>query len=138
LIDGAHEGVGLGDRFLGHVERTRVLLHLVSAQEENVGQAYKTVKHELNAYGGGLEDKPEIVALSQIDVLDQAEIKKKAKELQKACGKPPLLLSAAAHMGMTEALRALRDVIVESAGETALPDRSQHHADDADTDEDDA
>ncbi|WP_137133670.1 GTPase ObgE [Rhizobium sp. FKY42] len=138
LIDGAHEGVGLGDRFLGHVERTRVLLHLVSAQEENVGQAYKTVKHELNAYGGGLEDKPEIVALSQIDVLDQAEVKKKAKELQKACGKPPLLLSAAAHMGITEALRALRDVIVESAGETALPDRSQQASDDFDADEDEA
>lgn len=135
LIDGAHEGVGLGDRFLGHVERTRVLLHLVSAQEENVGQAYKTVKHELNAYGGGLEDKPEIVALSQIDVLDQDEIKKKAKELQKACGKPPLLLSAAAHMGINEALRALRDVIVAASGETALPDRTKQVIEEVDEDE---
>ena len=125
LIEGAHEGVGIGDRFLGHVERTRVLLHLVSAQEEHVGKAYTTVKHELEAYGGGLEDKPEIVALSQIDVLEPAEVKKKAKELQKACGKPPLLLSAAAHMGVTEALRALRDIIVESSAETALPDRSR-------------
>ena len=126
LIEGAHEGVGIGDRFLGHVERTRVLLHLVSAQEEKVGQAYKTVKAELNAYGGGLTDKREIVALSQIDVLDEKELKKKAKELEKACGRPPLLLSAAAHIGMTEALRALRDVIVDASegGETALPDRS--------------
>ena len=98
----------LGTRFLGHVERTRVPLHLVSAQEEKVGQAYKTVKAELNAYGGGLTDKREIVALSQIDVLDEKELKKKAKELEKACGRPPLLLSAAAHIGMTEALRALR------------------------------
>ena len=65
LIEGAHEGVGIGDRFLGHVERTRVLLHLVSAQEENPGKAYKTVRAELEAYGDGLDEKPEIVALSQ-------------------------------------------------------------------------
>ena len=67
LIEGAHEGVGIGDRFLGHVERTRVLLHLVSAQEENPGKAYKTVRGELEAYGHGLAEKPEIVALSQVD-----------------------------------------------------------------------
>ncbi|SOC37485.1 GTP-binding protein [Rhizobium subbaraonis] len=112
LIEGAHEGTGLGDRFLGHVERTRVLLHLVSAQEENVGKAYKTVKNELEAYGGGLTDKPEIVALSQIDVLDEDELKKKSKELQKACGQKPLLLSAITNVGMLDALRALRDEIV--------------------------
>ncbi|MDX3928343.1 MAG: GTPase ObgE [Shinella sp.] len=108
LIEGAHEGTGIGDRFLGHVERTRVLLHLVSAQEEDSAKAYKTVKHELEAYGGGLTDKPEIVALSQIDVLDEAELKKKAKALAKASGRTPLLLSAATGAGMTEALRALR------------------------------
>ena len=121
LIEGAHEGVGIGDRFLGHVERTRVLLHLVSAQEEDVAKAYKTVKHELVAYGGGLEDKPEIVALSQIDVLDEDELKVKAKALAKACGEQPLLLSAATSKGMTEALRALRTVIVaaKSGEETA-------------------
>ena len=126
LIEGAHEGVGIGDRFLGHVERTRVLLHLVSAQEEQVGLAYKTVKHELEAYGGELIGKPEIVALSQIDILDDKERKKKAKELEKACGRPPLLLSAATGEGMTEALRALRDIIVATSddGQTALPDRS--------------
>ncbi|WP_438751233.1 GTPase ObgE [Pararhizobium sp. O133] len=112
LIEGAHDGVGLGDRFLGHVERTRVLLHLVSAQEENVAKAYKTVKHELEAYGGELTGKPEIVALSQIDILDPTELKKKQKELAKVCGKTPLLLSAVVGTGMTEALRALRDIIV--------------------------
>ncbi len=70
-------------------------------------------------------DKAEIVALSQIDVLDEKELKKKAKELEKACGRPPLLISAATHAGMTEVLRALRDIIVSAAGgETALPDRS--------------
>jgi len=126
LIEGAHEGVGIGDRFLGHVERTRVLLHLVSSIEEEVGKAYKTVKTELQAYGGGLTDKREIVALSQIDVLDEKELKKKAKELEKACGQKPFLISAITGTGMTDVLRALRDVIVAaSVGEdTALPNRS--------------
>jgi GTP-binding protein len=112
LIEGAHDGVGLGDRFLGHVERTRVLLHLVSAQEEDVAKAYKTVKYELEAYGGELTGKPEIVALSQIDVLDPTELKKKQKALAKASGQTPLLLSAVVGTGMTETLRALRDIIV--------------------------
>lgn len=112
LIEGAHDGVGLGDRFLGHVERTRVLLHLVSSQEEDVAKAYKTVKYELEAYGGELLDKPEIVALSQIDVLDPTELKKKQKALAKASGQTPLLLSAVVGTGMTETLRALRDIIV--------------------------
>jgi len=114
LIEGAHEGVGIGDRFLGHVERTRVLLHLVSAQEEKVGKAYKTVRHELEAYGNELEDKMEIVALSQIDVLDDATLKKKIKELAKACGRDPFPISAATGKGMTEVLRALREVIAEA------------------------
>lgn len=112
LIEGAHDGIGLGDRFLGHVERTRVLLHLVSSQEEDVAKAYKTVKYELEAYGGELLDKPEIVALSQIDVLDPTELKKKQKALAKASGQTPLLLSAVVGTGMTETLRALRDIIV--------------------------
>jgi GTP-binding protein len=138
LIEGAHEGVGIGDRFLGHVERTRVLLHLVSAVEEKVGQAYKTVKTELEAYGGGLIDKPVIVALSQIDVLDEKELKKKAKELEKASGQTPFLISAVTNKGMTEVLRALRDVIVEASGnnDTALPDRSTPIEEDFVEDED--
>lgn len=114
LIEGAHEGVGIGDRFLGHVERTRVLLHLVSSQEEEVGKAYTTVRRELEAYGSDLGEKVEIVALSQIDVLDDATLKKKTKELAKACGKTPFQISAATGKGMTEVLRALRDVIVEA------------------------
>jgi len=114
LIEGAHEGVGIGDRFLGHVERTRVLLHLVSSQEEKVGKAYTTVRRELEAYGSDLGEKVEIVALSQIDVLDDATLKKKTKELAKACGKTPFLISAVTGKGMTEVLRALRDIIVEA------------------------
>ncbi|MBP1858690.1 GTPase ObgE [Rhizobium herbae] len=122
LIEGAHDGVGLGDRFLGHVERTRVLLHLVSAQEEDVGKAYKTVKHELEAYGGELLGKPEIVALSQIDVLDPTELKKKQKALAKASGQTPLLLSAIVGTGMTETLRGLRDIIVAAQTYTGEED----------------
>ncbi|MGF0539872.1 GTPase ObgE [Agrobacterium sp. ES01] len=127
LIEGAHEGVGIGDRFLGHVERTRVVLHLVSAQEEDVGKAYKTVWHELDAYGHGITDKPEVVALSQVDVLDDAELKKKAKELEEACGRKPLLLSAVTGKGMTDALRALRDVIVAEGTQPVdeVPERVQ-------------
>ncbi len=114
LIEGAHEGIGLGDRFLGHVERTRVLLHLVSCQEENAGKAYKTIRGELAAYGEGLAEKPEIVALSQSDVVDKAELKKKLASLKRACGSTPYVISAVTGDGMIEVLRALRDVIVTS------------------------
>ena len=126
LIEGAHEGVGIGDRFLGHVERTRVLLHLVSAQEENVGKAYKTVRGELEAYGHGLAEKPEIVALSQVDILDAEARKKKAAALKKAAGRAPLPLSAATGEGVEAVLRALMSVVEEAqqgdAGKTAAVD----------------
>src|ERR671913_2554462 len=75
LIEGAHEGAGLGDRFLGHVERCRVLLHLVDGTGEHAGKDYKVVRKELQAYGHGLTDKPEIVALSKADALDEATLK---------------------------------------------------------------
>ncbi|NIH77109.1 GTP-binding protein [Ochrobactrum sp. P20RRXII] len=114
LIEGASEGVGLGDRFLGHVERTRVLLHLVSAQEEDVAKAYHVIRGELEAYEHGLADKPEIVALSQIDTLDPEARKAKVKALKKACGRDPLLLSAVSHEGLNDALRQLASVIDQS------------------------
>jgi GTP-binding protein len=114
LIEGAHEGIGIGDRFLGHVERTRVLLHLVSAQEESPGKAYKVVRGELEAYGHGLADKPEIVALSQVDTLDADARKKKVASLKRAAGRAPILLSAVTGEGVQEALRALM-VEIESA-----------------------
>lgn len=114
LIEGAHEGVGIGDRFLGHVERTRVLLHLVSAQEENPGKAYKVVRGELEAYGHGLTDKMEIVALSQVDTLDPDERKKKIASLKRAAGRAPILLSAVTREGVEETLRALISVVEEA------------------------
>ncbi len=117
LIEGAHEGVGIGDRFLGHVERTRVLLHLVSAQEENPGKAYKTVRAELEAYGHGLADKVEIVALSQVDTLDPDARKKKVASLKRAAGRAPILLSEATREGVEETLRALMGEVQASRAE---------------------
>ena len=84
LIEGAHEGVGLGDRFLGHVERCRVLLHLVDGTGGDAGAAYKTVRAELAAYGHGLADKPEIVALNKADALSADEIKEQPARLKRA------------------------------------------------------
>ena len=107
LIEGAHEGVGIGDRFLGHVERTNVLLHLVSAQEEDVATAYRTVRNEIEAYGHDLADKTEILALSQCDLLQPDERKAKLKALKKASGKTPMVLSSATREGVDEVLRAL-------------------------------
>ncbi len=111
LIEGAHEGAGLGDRFLGHIERCRVLLHLVDGTCDHPGKAYKTVRAELAAYGAGLADKPEIVALSKIDALTAEQLKQQAARLKRATGKPPLLLSAATGAGVPEAMRALMAVI---------------------------
>ena len=106
LIEGAHEGAGLGDRFLGHVERCRVLLHLVDGTGAHAGRAYRTVRHELAAYGDGLADKPEIVALSKADALDEATLKEQAARLKRAAKKTPLVLSSASGQGVEEALRA--------------------------------
>ena len=111
LIEGAHEGVGLGDRFLGHVERNRVLLHLVSAREDNVAAAYRTVRGEIEAYGGGLADKAEIVILSQCDLLDDDETMDRAAELRAVSGRDPMLMSAATRMGVEAVLRsAMREI----------------------------
>src|SRR6202007_2958777 len=87
LIEGAHEGVGLGDRFLGHVERCRVLLHLVDGTGGDAGEAYRTVRDELAAYGQGLAAKREIVALNKADALSAEEIKQQAGRLKRAAKK---------------------------------------------------
>ncbi len=84
LIEGAHEGLGLGDRFLGHVERCGALLHLVDATGENAGADYRTIRRELAAYGGGLADKTEIVALSKVDAVDEETLKKQKERLKRA------------------------------------------------------
>jgi GTP-binding protein len=114
LIEGAHEGVGLGDRFLGHVERCRVLLHLVDGTGADAGDAYRTVRAEIEAYGGGLAEKPEIVALNKADALSSDEIKRQAGRLKRVAGQTPLVISAATGKGVPEVLRALLKVIDET------------------------
>jgi len=118
LIEGAHEGVGLGDRFLGHTERCRVLLHLIDGTGEDAGRDYKTVRAELEAYGQGLTDKPEIVALTKVDSMTPEAIKAQAAKLKKACKKTPLLLSSASQQGVKEVLRALWKVIATDREDT--------------------
>ncbi len=124
LIEGAHEGTGLGDRFLGHTERCRVLLHLVDGTGD-VAAAYRTVRGELEAYGHGLTDKPEIVALSKADALTAEEIKAQTAKLKRACKKTPLVLSSASGQGVPEALRALRKAIGEAREDAEEPDAKE-------------
>jgi GTPase len=121
LIEGASEGAGLGDRFLGHVERCRVLLHLVEGTSEHAGKAYKIVRGELEAYGHGLAEKPEIVALSKADALDPDTLKEQVARLKRAAKRAPLVLSSASGQGVQEALRALLAVIdAERTGTSAV------------------
>jgi GTPase len=119
LIEGASEGAGLGDRFLGHIERCRVLLHLVDGTSEHAGEAYKVVRRELEAYGHGLTDKPEIVALSKVDALDEETLKEQLARLKRAAKKTPFKLSSASRAGVPEVLRALLAVIDEAKVEEA-------------------
>ena len=124
LIEGAHDGAGLGTRFLGHVERCRVLLHLVDGTGEDVADAYYTVRAELDAYGQGLEDKVEIAALAKIDALDDETRSLKAAELAEASGSEPLLLSAVSGEGVDSALFALARVIERIESEQATDDQT--------------
>ncbi len=124
LIEGAHEGTGLGDRFLGHVERCRVLLHLVDGTLEDCGEAYATVRAELQAYGHDLADKPEILALSKADALTPEQISRQVKSLKRAAKKTPLVLSAHSGKGVPEALRALLAVIDEAREQASERPRS--------------
>src|SRR3954462_7056071 len=131
LIEGAHEGHGLGDRFLGHIERCRVLLHLVDAGCEHAGEAYKTIRGELEAYGNGLGDKAEIVALSKVDTVDDETLKKQIERLKRAMRsagpalaegekrRAPIKLSAATRTNVTETLRDLARIIDDAHAQEA-------------------
>ncbi len=114
LIEGAHEGVGLGTRFLGHVERCAVLLHLVDIAHEDVAGAYRTVRDELRKYGEGLAGKPELVALSKSDILMPDEVEKRRHALEDAIGGDVITLSAATGGGVDEALRRLYEVVLSN------------------------
>ena len=121
LIEGAHEGAGIGDRFLGHIERCRVVLHLVDVTEPDVVHAYRTVRDELKAYGANLNGKREIVALSKCDAVTSEEALRKAAELQKAARKKPLLLSAVSGAGIRDALLKLAKIVREPKTEAPKP-----------------
>ncbi|UWQ60200.1 GTPase ObgE [Leisingera caerulea] len=108
LIEGAHEGRGIGDRFLGHVERCAVLLHLVDGTSETVVEDYETIISELEAYGGELATKPRITALNKVDALDPEERDEKRAALEAAVGGPVMLMSGVSREGLNEVLRAVR------------------------------
>ena len=115
LIEGAAEGAGIGDRFLGHIERCEVLLHLVDANDEDVATSYRVVRDELDAYGEGLADKPVVVALNKVDTLDQELIDALSAELSEASGLPVFPLSAAGEVGIETVL----DTLLERLGDKA-------------------
>ena len=111
LIEGAHEGRGIGDRFLGHVERSAVLLHLVDGTSETMVKDYKTILNELVQYGGELADKPRVTVLNKIDTMDAETRKKKMAALKRAGAKDLMAMSGVSKEGVIEVLRALRTKI---------------------------
>ena len=111
LIEGASEGVGLGHRFLGHVERCAVILHLVDGTAEDVVGHWRTIRRELEAYGNGLTDKPEIIGLNKADAVPPEELAKKRQKLKRASKGEVLVLSGATGKGVPETLSALLRVI---------------------------
>ena len=112
LIEGAAEGAGIGDRFLGHVERTRLLLHLVDGSTEDPLEAWRIVRGELADYGAGLDDKPEIIALTKADLLDDTRRATVATALEQESGARVFPISAP----IEEGLEPLLDAIVERLG----------------------
>jgi len=119
LIEGAHDGAGLGDRFLGHVERCAVLLHLVDGAAGNVVAAWRTIREELAAYGAGLADKPEIVALNKSDAMTARELSARRLALSRACGHPVMVVSGVSGQGVPEVLFALYEKVALARAERA-------------------
>jgi len=121
LIEGASEGAGLGHRFLGHVERCAVILHLIDGTEEDVVANYRTIRRELKTYGNGLVEKPEIIGLNKADAIPPEELAKKRQKLKRASKHPVLVLSGATGQGVQEAMAALYAVIKEERDKAAAP-----------------
>ena len=111
LIEGAHEGAGLGDRFLGHVERCAVLLHLIDATDPDPAANWKTIRAELKAYGGGLADKPEIVALNKADALGNDELKKVVAVFKRRTKVTPLVISGVSGLNVRSTMGKLLDMV---------------------------
>ncbi len=112
LIAGASEGVGVGDRFLGHIERCRVLLHLIDAGDPGPSVAYRTIEAELAAYGAGLAQKPRILALSKADTITAQTLDTRKRALEHVSGREVFLLSAASGQGVEAMLNALQDAVM--------------------------
>jgi len=121
MIEGASEGAGLGHRFLGHVERCAVILHLVDGTAEDVVGHWRTIRRELEAYGNGLTDKPEIIGLNKADAVPPEELAKKRQKLKRASKRDVLVLSGATGKGVPETLSALLGVIKATREQAAAP-----------------
>jgi GTP-binding protein len=119
LIEGAHEGVGLGDRFLGHVERCAVLLHLVDGSQPDPAGAWRTVREELEQYGQGLAEKPELLCLNKVDAMTPQARSSRVKALERAAGVPVMLISGATGEQVPQVLRALADIVAKARTERA-------------------
>lgn len=116
LIEGAHEGAGIGDRFLGHVERCAVLVHLIDGTQDDVKAAYKTIRHELAAYDDGLAEKPELVVLNKTDAIPPDELKKKLQSLKRASGGEVLACSGVTGDGVDQVLyRIIAEIDADKA-----------------------
>src|SRR5215212_6611351 len=124
LIEGAAEGAGVGDRFLGHVERTRLLLHLVDASGDDAAEAYRIVRDELASYGAGLDRKPEIVALTKTDLLDAKQLKKVSNVIEAASGSTPFAVSAP----LGEGVEPLLDRVVQALRDTSAQEPEEADA----------
>ncbi len=121
LIEGASEGAGLGTRFLGHVERAGALIHLIDGTQDDPVEAWRTIRHELEAYGELLKEKPELVALNKIDALDAEARVEKAAALEAAIGQKPFLISGVSGEGVNALLHAAWSRIRESRAAEAKP-----------------
>ena len=117
LIEGAHTGVGLGDRFLGHAERTKMILHVIDGTEPDWATRYAAIRHEMDSYGGGLVGKPEMVIINKIDAIEPEELKEKLAEFKKSFGrkkKPEIItISAAGIVGITELVATIEKKFLE-------------------------
>lgn len=121
LIEGASEGAGLGHRFLGHVERCAVVLHLIDGTQEDVVSAYRTIRREMKEYGHGLAEKPEIIGLNKIDAIDGEALKARRTKLRRASKAPVLALSGVTGKGVPETLATLLGAIKDSREKPAEP-----------------
>ncbi len=121
LIEGAHEGAGLGDRFLGHVERCAVLLHLIDVTDPDPAASWKTIRAELKAYGGALADKPEIVALNKADALSKEDLTEKAAAFKRATGITPLVISGVSGLNVAATMARLFEMVREARKAASAP-----------------